>query len=580
MNNVVLVNEERKEKHMRKLRKCRPEQKSSEEKQNPYLHFVEYMCGKNIEYPSLQCAWIWYNLSCYDRIEYVEVLKGNSCNALFTTLKCFYEENGIVKDIPIFAKIQVNKEKDNILIDNINGFIINNLEKTSKCPNFMKYIDSTLTMICLSEDGKYRLPLREMGYSNTKKVIEGAKDRMFCPMSLNVAIQTEQSLGDFLYDTNLNAKILIQGIRKLFYHLCVVGSKYGFCHNDAHPGNILIKDNNVFVLIDYGRAFFTEHLLPKDVRDGLQNKYIEEHLKFENVHGCDIDMNKIKGYYDVVSGSTAYRNYNHIGTRVFIGNYQQKWTNTYDKLYMFDILTITLHLLRGLYFPENKTLYSYLKDILVNFMYDFETEDEPQHYITMASHEQVKTFIKRDDIHMSSFKVFLPGIYWFSFVVHILIEYGKILERIRNKSESIQNTINYIQDSISTNDQDNTVLVDIRLLHQARIISHHYQIINIPNVSFIQFYIAKETDEYSIIQNILLNKSPDDKKTFTEVPPKKRTIKELSVRSVSGKKHKELMGGYVPDMCPLDDEFMVDDYDLIKQVDYLVQTGQFIPSRG
>jgi hypothetical protein len=94
-----------------------------------------------------QCLWIWIFLSQFKTITYEPKLKGNSANAKFCQLYCSRGQ----RDNAIFAKFQIADLGDDMIIDNINGFIIielfNNGETIQYKKYFMEYIDSCRTCL-------------------------------------------------------------------------------------------------------------------------------------------------------------------------------------------------------------------------------------------------------------------------------------------------------------------------------------------------------------------------------------------------------------------------------------------------
>jgi hypothetical protein len=232
-----------------------------------------------------QCLWLWKILSVYKEIHYYPELKGNSRNAKFCELLCT-DDNA--KETPIFAKVEIEegvRKCDNMIVDNLNGFVINSICNGS--PHFIEYIDSCKTFV---KQGRLAttFPIEELNpnliYStlnstirldckendiilcaiiNNKKNLDGCVLKP-AKVSFYKLIEGNQNLSDYIYkiykqkDWVNGQKQLQIMTQSLFMAMKQIG--YGFCHNDAHLGNILVTNDNgqeTLVLIDYGRVIFT-----------------------------------------------------------------------------------------------------------------------------------------------------------------------------------------------------------------------------------------------------------------------------------------------------------------------------------
>ncbi len=91
--------------------------------------------------------WLLLIFSQYKKINYTPKLSGNSANAKFTEVEVINQNDEIER---LFMKFQLSENVDNMVIDNINGYIINEIFKSNN-NNFMTYIDSS--KIDLIKDG-------------------------------------------------------------------------------------------------------------------------------------------------------------------------------------------------------------------------------------------------------------------------------------------------------------------------------------------------------------------------------------------------------------------------------------------
>jgi hypothetical protein len=96
--------------------------------------------------------WIWVILSCFSEIEYSPTLITSSCNGSYAFLNCY---DAVTKaKTKLVAKFQMSSYADPIIVDNINGFVINEL--TVILPQtkqyFMEYVDSCQTYVCMESN--------------------------------------------------------------------------------------------------------------------------------------------------------------------------------------------------------------------------------------------------------------------------------------------------------------------------------------------------------------------------------------------------------------------------------------------
>ncbi len=281
------------------------------------IKFKEYLeifknLGKEKSYEGLLC-WIWVILSKYKEIEYTSLLKGNSGNAKFMMMRVL-EDGDDTKPYEIFTKFELldtGKKCDNMLIDNINGFIINLLPKPHN-NSFMRYRDSCRSLVVcelekstniITKKTPVNFPLEDIMIIKEGDICSNLIIRMFYEecmkdnklkttrVSFHDAIKHEDSLSSYIrtflddcMESNTNNLMLNfnNALEILFDSISNLGRNYGFCHNDAHLGNVLVskKGNRLnFVLIDYGRVLFDETLFSHDQDWEVKNRIEFELLK-------------------------------------------------------------------------------------------------------------------------------------------------------------------------------------------------------------------------------------------------------------------------------------------------------------
>ncbi len=352
---------------------------SSENNLEKYKEFLDIFkqIGKQNTYESLSC-WIWVILSKYKEIEYTSLLKGNSANAKFMVMKVL-EDGNDTEPYNVFAKFQLIAPQlvsDSMLIDNINGYIINIIPKPHR-DSFMKYIDSCRSFLTIEVDNDNVLREKQVHFDlenilNIKDDVcnnlivkffneNCAKDKTLITtrVSFHDAVKHEDSLSNYLpklIDDCLEQapnktliKNFIHAIEVLFSSISYLGNRYGFCHNDAHIGNVLVsKTANKFnlVLIDYGRVLFDETLFDDHMKQLIKSKMEFEHLKDSPFSSMKYEtynqFYKSKGTENLYCiGLTEFLDYNRFSP----ANGELEIVREMKKrFYLFDIMTIAMNM--------------------------------------------------------------------------------------------------------------------------------------------------------------------------------------------------------------------------------------------
>jgi tRNA A-37 threonylcarbamoyl transferase component Bud32 len=309
----------------------------------------------------LLLRWIWVILSKYSKIHVSKLLKKASANALFGFMGLVY--NGSITNV--FAKFQLPspKARDDTLVDNINGFILNTLmENDVNCAvykrNFSEYIDSCLTIIKKTSTGEFEFPLDKILYGTNDSEAEycgnilhqyatkicdiGLSEPVLTQLCMQKAIETNYSFNEFTLqafyqkDPSVFQSYIYQ-LSKLYDAISYVGKNYGLCHNDAHLGNIMVeRDTNRLVLIDFGRAFFDETLLGRTIDNDLLNLRISTE-KAKHDYSIVCMPTELKTYEEYIKEPNKV-NYNAVGL------FNMRSVMTRDKLYLFDIMTISMNI--------------------------------------------------------------------------------------------------------------------------------------------------------------------------------------------------------------------------------------------
>lgn len=314
-----------------------------------FVAFFEHVCKMATPGCTIYSMWVLFILSCYKRVQYTPRLKMKTANAGMTFLRCTTLSN---TQRMLVAKFQINECSDNIIVDNIVGYAINNLPLDPKIRrHFMTYVDSCLAPLQTTTSGSTGAKAVTFDIHNIalEQMIKSPRGGRCVKLNLAQSVTDPTPLVD-LFRATKNAVQATAVIRKVgdvmgaMFHL---GSMYGFVHNDMHFGNILhdgIQD--VLVVIDYGRAFFDTARMPINFKSA-----VEERLKFEELksgvgykaRSCTLSVpwttdydafcEKVNVYMTHELMTYAYNTKHHLAART---------------LFMFDQMTIAMNVVRML----------------------------------------------------------------------------------------------------------------------------------------------------------------------------------------------------------------------------------------
>jgi hypothetical protein len=516
-----------------------------------FERYVKSLCAydpnvRKVSQYFIMGTWIWIIWSCYNGIRFnAAPLKGNSVNAMFFLFEAYKDP---LYPIPIFTKCQITAKSDDMIIDSLNGYLINEIIKKEPVikNHFMEYIESCLIpllsvsptsnkFICpfpnifISVDNNRTNNIFVDNFNNPTKESYGLYKASF-----HRAIKNRYSLKDILRLKGADFSFIFQRISKLFYAISILG-KYGFSHNDAHLDNVLFDDQTLeFVLIDYGRCFFDEglieHFEPEErifyerakhndfvVREKYDPRYMSykrqdiTELKHICTNIVEQGNNKLQ-YSEYIS---PMKNYDVIGLHNYILRPPE---NIKNDLFMFDIMTLTLGILNNI-----------------------NTNSMPNYYTIIGNQISIKTrkFIVNDmktlgnkPDTMPIWAILLPGLFWFSLF-----------------TEFIEMT-----DYITLSDKDLIVTNKDRLIGPNGYLFSSFQLLNIrDSYKFDIFCKDNCMDDIEIAKNFIgissnalnLKKSTTGGKIkkIKKNNKKSRTHK-MEVKKVPKNYFKDYMGGY------------------------------------
>jgi hypothetical protein len=203
---------------------------------------------------------------------------------------------------PLFVKILPyphNKKLDSILVDNINGFILNRiLAKNLPLQGaFMVYVDSFLSFTQQRSSGTHRWPFALITDINDKASPfyipsrPGSAPSTATALTLNAQISISNAVPGLSLQSYFNQAcrssqplpicetILLKFHDFYSQKIMPLALQVGMLHNDFHLGNLLYDDEQKeIVCIDYGRMHF---------------QYFCDNIDSELNRFCTIEMNKL-----------------------------------------------------------------------------------------------------------------------------------------------------------------------------------------------------------------------------------------------------------------------------------------------
>jgi hypothetical protein len=370
-----------------------------------YAEFVKSVCSlpfvdtKAFELASV--LWVWVFLSCYSVVRYNPEITINSCNAGFTIMRCTEKATGRLHTF--IAKFQLSKHADSLLVDNINGFIVNELTKVLPHTriHMMEYIDSCLTYlhpISQSHTGgfdntnanksqsAYLTAFPQNRFTNTKtrqarqsvreedlkdityplrKLLLGTQESLtddgvvdelvelrnqsyLCPITFCKCIRSPMNLHNIVINRVLDIDMMSNKLFDLFITMREFAGRFGFTHNDTHLANVLFDNvGDFFVLIDFGRMLFSEKMLHRF--DPAFMERVNERIVFEG-------WKAFKGKASCEEGPMInVREYGTFVDRHLGIVFMKKLLNVCERsnfdfclrsLYLFDIMCVSMNILK------------------------------------------------------------------------------------------------------------------------------------------------------------------------------------------------------------------------------------------
>jgi len=278
-----------------------------------------------------------------------------------------------------FFKFQVNFDADNLLVDNINGIILNNIStKKDNSPRyFSKYIDG-FNCVLFNNNDEYIFSIIMIKNLINKFMNDIEYDDKFICVPLNIQNNLKNYLPLYYYINNYSVYILNK-LNELFNEIFNLNEEYGFVHNDLHLNNIMFKYDTVLKevdikIIDYGRASFDIY---KPFFSTTTN------FKIKN------EINKINQDNILLMPEFELKNLTQ--------NVKDHVKPLFNKAYIYDISTLTMNILTNSKlildeFNKNTEL-----DLIFFDKNQKKTSKNNQYYIAFneEKYDQIKEYIKK-----------------------------------------------------------------------------------------------------------------------------------------------------------------------------------------
>lgn len=398
--------------------------------------------------------WLWTFFSNYKTINYNPKLKGNSSNAKFCSFECITNTDN--KEY-IFCKIQLSESKDDMLVDNINGYIFNRIinQMPDTSAHFMTYLNSCFVLV----NGGTKLHIDDVNpifcsipngteaesqslvlqfATNKLSIGNGNGQYKACKASFHKLVEGNMSFSEYLkggFDIGEINGLLTE----FFVNYHKVGSLYGVCHNDAHLENILIREErgnkSKLVLIDYGRVIFFDLY---DVAGYVQRKIALENYKY-GVNTYEVIDKKVwiptKGDYSTLINEKT-RNYAMVALKAMFERSIPQTREVLSKwVFMFDVMAICMTTCVML---KRRALSDNADDNVKKYVQELEKLIifEPNGVIHIAPQSSIYNTFHNPNLLQHS--PILIGLYWFSVFMesmHLCAEYIKSLRILEVKSQ-------------------------------------------------------------------------------------------------------------------------------------------------
>jgi hypothetical protein len=472
-----------------------------------YLAFLEVICNASSlkEADNASLLWLWVILSCYSSIDHSDTIKQNSCNAGFTFLSCSRSNADADSERErLVVKFQLNPDADDIVLDNVNGFVVNKL--TERMPrikyNFMEYVDSCTTFVDTSATQPV-FPLDEILIAskhmiNNNELIDGlAKLKATmkkCPASICKSVKEPESLTELIKHDEYDFDSLAEKLFDLFATMRLVGGTVGFTHNDAHLGNVLYDGiDHSLVLIDYGRILFSGKLIK--AFDRQLDREITDQIMYERLKRTDGDICLLTSlnskaplaklnYTDLMKCNELMSKFLAIPKLLFLCE-AKGYDFLLKNLYLFDVMCISMNILVDI---SNHRKYAHPFFLAYDDFAAIAVEDGVQYVNVCSVEEMYRRLLAQKRVE--SKHILCLGFFWYAF----LIEY---LYRIEPELEK--------DEIITYDDEDRTYIVDFKALADDGYIWHRMQVLSIPDPQAFCEVVEKNKGSIQSMINLIMD---------------------------------------------------------------------------
>lgn len=467
-----------------------------------YLQFAALFCKDAIDNVDFMhyvpMLWLWVVLSCYERVTYSPSLRSNSCNASFTFLKGEYAGGDGNTEERLIIKFQMSPNADNIVIDNINGYIVNAIAPPNVQKHYMEFIDSCMTYVdtnAQSFDLSSILMASNADVSNASlfnrlDILDKSKEVV--KVSLNKSVSNPLSMSDYLLDESVNLNALLSNLRSLFNAMHILGEMSGLTHNDAHLGNVLhdgIED--CFVLIDYGRVLVCPRLM-----DTHTITDINRALMFERIKAGELKITAANVCgdhpFDFMVDGKDYLQYMHgqldeSASRMIdliVVGVEDNRLFALRHLFMFDVMAICVNALAHIHFRKLPALYGEMQHF-------FRAESMTWRRKAYLSY-QIPTVPVVIRMIRKTRNILLAGVFWFALVMKYLI------------STDDENAMLYVTEEIDPDTRDPWYVVNLTNLSDIGILYKSMVLLELPEPARFMKFVEDHQVDIETVCSLLL----------------------------------------------------------------------------
>jgi hypothetical protein len=355
-----------------------------------------------------------------------------------------------------------------------------------------------------------------------------------------VHIRGSGSLKEFvLEDQRSNFSRLPDMLLTFFSDLRRIGEDSGFCHNDAHLGNVLVRDENggrsELVLIDYGRSIFSSYLLKQD-QDIITDRMSAEIAKHDETKLC---ANRHTSMYDDFIKDLPQMEY--VGLKCLLEDDVDHANLEYvlRHVYMFDVCAIGM----GIIYMLQKTGSTIGKEFV-----EVSSMGTGDIIITVSSRDYITQNVSAVTNPLS--QVLVPGVFWFSLFMDVLALSADVaLTKGTQLGLDADDQKYYANLQKAVAKQNDRIVVNLNMLLELEIMHVYFQLIGMPTLVLALFdlEVKKDTTRIETMLGMFSPRGGSSKgrKQKKTAACRKNLLKDIKIKQVAGSRFKRYLGQHM-----------------------------------